>query len=263
VTNTIHSLVALNAPEMSEVEVTDLQYKYFQTRDAGIRSTLWSHYRGLAKALARRLTTRRDEVEDVDQVAAFALLKAVDRFDPNIGTRFSTFAWKTIEGEIRRYFRDTGAPVHISRSLRERCTEVRAMIEHLTHTQGHSPTVAEVGAALKLEPEEVIEAMEVQNSFATTSFVGDTSDSPTNQLRIDELGGLDNEFSNCEDRETGMQLLRQLSGPEQQVFVMRFLCDMKQREIADRIGCSQMHVSRILTRATERLRALSQDAIAS
>jgi RNA polymerase sigma-B factor len=227
-------------------------FEYRRTKDRRLRDELISDHLGLAIALARRFSGRGEAVEDLEQIATLGLLKAVDRFEPERGLAFSTFATPTIAGEIKRHFRDKSWSVRVPRALQELGLRLTAMVGELTNELGRSPTVAELAQHLEVEPEAVLEAMEANRAFGTQSL--DAHLPGDDRSLGDTIGGEEPGLEDVEHRMVVSDLLATLPEREQTILRLRFFDGLTQTEIATRVGISQMHVSRLLTRSLEALR---------
>ena len=227
---------------------------YHRSRDRGRRDELIMEHLGLAHALARRYSGRGEAVEDLQQVATVGLLKAVERFDPDRGLAFSTFAFPTIIGEIKRHFRDRAWATRVPRGLQERALELTRAVQDLSQELGRSPSIEELAKALDVEVEAVLEAMEVNRSYSTTSLDAPMSDGETN-LKFERVLGREDPELEAVDREMVVSdLLESLPERDREVVHLRFFEGLTQSEIADRVGISQMHVSRLLTKSLASLR---------
>jgi RNA polymerase sigma-B factor len=217
-----------------------------------IRAELVLLHESLAKALASRFTSRGESVEDLHQVAMVGLIKAVDRFEPDRGLQFSTFATPTILGEIKRHFRDTAWALRVPRGLKEMRGRVLAATEELSARHGRSPTPSEIADHLGVPVETVVETLEAADAYATTPL-----DSVSSNARplTETLGQVDHALRHVEQRESLRPLILELPERDRQVLMMRFFGEMTQSEIAREIGVSQMQVSRILTRTVAHLRS--------
>ena len=185
------------------------------------------------------------------QVASLGLIKAIDRFDPAKGTRFSSFAVPTILGELKRHFRDRGWALHVPRTIQDRTLRLTRATERLGTTLGRAPTAAELADALDLTLEEVIEAEAAASAYRTDSLdaPGDEDGAPL----VDLIGADDEQFALVDERTTLAVSWRGLPRTQRQVLRLRFVEDLTQREIGERIGYSQMHVSRLLREAIANL----------
>jgi RNA polymerase sigma-B factor len=238
---------------------TDLRDKfaeYHRTRDESVREELVGAYVGLAKAMARRFSHRGESLDDLVQIAYVGLLSAIDRFDPERKVEFTTFAIPTIKGELKRYFRDQGWALHVPRRVKQLHVALNETIGTLTQRLGRSPTVAELAKEIDITEEEVLEVMEAGWSYRAASIDenrgGGDSDRETSPVAT--LGSLDARLSTLEDRLTVSPLLRALPARERIILQLRFFEGLTQSQIADQLGISQVHVSRLLTRSLDRLR---------
>lgn len=214
----------------------------------------------LVEHCARRFRNRGEPHEDLVQVGTIGLIKAVDRFDTERGVEFSTYATPTIIGEIKRYFRDKGWAIRVPRRLQELRMQITATTAELTQKLGRSPTPRELGEAIGCSVEEIIEGMESSNAYSTLSLdASDSSDDGPPSL-LDSLGVDDHNLEHVEIRESLKPLLEGLDPREKRILLLRFFKNMTQSQIADEIGVSQMHVSRLLTKTLKQLRvSLEQD----
>jgi RNA polymerase sigma-B factor len=230
--------------------------RYARDRSATVREELVDRFMPLARRLAARYAGGAEPFDDLVQVACVGLVKAIDRFDPDRGTAFSTFAVPTILGELKRHFRDRGWSVHVPRDVQERILKVERAMAELPAKLGHSPTVQEIGERIEASDEEVLEAMHAAQghhavSLDATSTMGD-GDEP-GPLR-DRIGEEDISFDTVEYGEAIGPVLNEISERDRKVLHLRFVEDMTQSEIAERVGVSQMHVSRILRATVQKLR---------
>jgi RNA polymerase sigma-B factor len=226
--------------------------EYRRTKDRRLRDELISEHLGLAIALARRFAGRGEAVDDLEQIATLGLLKAVERFEPERGLAFSTFATPTISGEIKRHFRDKSWSVRVPRALQELGLRLTATVSDLTNELGRSPTVAEIAARIEVEPEAVLEAMEANRAFATQSL--DAQLPGDDRTLGDTLGGDEPGLDQIEHEMVVGDLLAKLPEREQTILRLRFYDGLTQTEIAAQVGISQMHVSRLLARSLDTLR---------
>ncbi|MCU1356167.1 MAG: polymerase, sigma 28 subunit, Sig subfamily, partial [Acidimicrobiales bacterium] len=227
---------------------------YRATGDIAVRDELVAAHLRLATHLARRFAHRGVPVDDLEQVAALGLLKAVDRFEPERGLEFSTFATPTIVGELKRHFRDKGWAVRVPRRVQELHVRLNSLVGELTHALGRSPTVRELAVAARTSEEEVLEAMEAAQAYRSNSIdsspnQSDDSTQPGAMLGVDDLGLFD-----AENRVFVEDLLAHLPPRDQLMLRLRYYEEMTQSEIAERLGISQMHVSRLLSRCLLDLR---------
>lgn len=202
----------------------------------------------LVRYLARRYQSRGVPSEDVVQVGVIGLIKAIDRYDPDRGVALSTFATPTIVGEIKRHFRDHTWAVRVPRALQDRALQVGRRTDELTARTGKVPTVGELATDLGLTDDDVLEALEARHAYAAEGF------DPVDDAHTSSFGAVDVEFEAVEDREALRPLLAALPDRERHILSLRFVDQLSQSQIADRLGISQMHVSRLLARTLAELR---------
>src|ERR1051325_5477722 len=232
--------------------------RYKRTGDPATRGALIKHFMPLARHLARRYDQRGEPLDDLVQVASLGLVKAVDRFDPERGLRFSSYAVPTILGEIKRYFRDAGWALHVNRGMQERVLEVTQAMDALATQSGRSPTPQEIAAFMNLTVEDVIEALNAGAAHDTASLEAPTSAGEEGFLTLaDAFGESDRRYDVVEHTASMSRAIRLLPQREQRILLLRFSRDLTQSEIADELGISQMHVSRLIRHALERLRAVA------
>ncbi len=229
--------------------------EYHLTGDPAIRDELVLSHLRLSIHLARRFEHRGIPLDDLTQVASLGLLKAVDRFDPERGLEFSTFATPTIVGELKRHFRDKGWSVRVPRRVQELHGRVNTLVGALTHTLGRSPTITELARAARTSEEEILEAIEAAQAYQASSLdVPGHEGSTMGQLSQDDAL-----LFQVDDKVLVEGLLADLPPREQLMVRLRFFEQMSQSEIAERLGISQMHVSRLLTRCLEQFRDVLTD----
>jgi RNA polymerase sigma-B factor len=219
---------------------------------ARLREDLVREYLPLVNYLARRMSQRNDLMPDVLQVGSIGLLNAIDRFDPNRGVEFATFAVPTITGEIRRHFRDTGWCLHVPRRAQELQTAIRETEADLSQELGRSPTLDEVAIRLDVAPERVIEAKEVAQ--ARTAISTDASPADDDAPEPLPVVSYEEGFDRVEARAILRPALAKLADREQEILMLRFVGGRTQAEIARIVGVSQMQVSRLITRSLGELR---------
>jgi RNA polymerase sigma-B factor len=233
-----------------------LLVRYHEDGDLDAREELCERFLPLARDLALRYTYTDEPLEDLVQVASLGLIKAIDRFEPRRGTKFTSYAAPTILGELKRHFRDKGWSIHVPRDLQERTLAVSRATEVLSKELGRSPKVREVAQQLGCSVEQVLEAQEASASYEAASLDAPaTRDDGESAALVDLLGTEDFSYELVEDRQAIATTWRDLPAIERQVLQLRFMHDLTQREIGERIGYSQMHVSRLLRRALNRLEA--------
>jgi RNA polymerase sigma-B factor len=231
-----------------------LLVRYHRDGDLGAREELVRSFLPLARDLALRYRYTEESLDDLLQVASMGLLKAIDRFEPGRGSKFTSYAAPTILGELKRHFRDKGWALHVPRELQERTLAVSRAREALSKRLGRTPSVREVAQELQCRPEEILEAAEAARSYEASSLDAPASreDDDSGPL-VDAIGTDDHALALVETRDAIASIWRDLPDIEQEVLRLRFVEDLTQREIGDRIGYSQMHVSRLLRRALNRL----------
>jgi RNA polymerase sigma-B factor len=208
----------------------------------------------LVEHCARRFRNRGEPLEDLVQVGTIGLIKSVDRFDTERGVEFSTYATPTIIGEIKRYFRDKGWAIRVPRRLQELRMQIGTASAELTQSLGRSPTPRELAEAIGCTVEEIIEGIESSNAYSTLSLdASDDSDDGAASM-LDAIGVDDEGLEHVEIRESIKPLLDRLAPREKKILLLRFFKNMTQSQIAEEIGVSQMHVSRLLNRTLEQLR---------
>ncbi|MFF4589797.1 RNA polymerase sigma factor SigF [Streptomyces sp. NPDC001388] len=220
---------------------------------AELRNQLVRMHLPLVEHLARRFRNRGEPLDDLTQVATIGLIKSVDRFDPDRGVEFSTYATPTVVGEIKRHFRDKGWAVRVPRRLQELRLALTTATAELSQQHGRSPTVHELAEKLAISEEEVLEGLESANAYSTLSLdVPDTDDE--SPAVADTLGAEDEALEGVEYRESLKPLLEDLPPREKRILLLRFFGNMTQSQIAQEVGISQMHVSRLLARTLAQLR---------
>ena len=208
----------------------------------------------LVEHCARRFLNRGEPFEDLVQVGTIGLIKAVDRFDTERGVEFSTYATPTILGEIKRHFRDKGWAIRVPRRLQELRMSIASATSDLSQQLGRSPTPREVADRLGVTIEDVLEGLESANAYSTLSLdAGDGQDDGLGSM-LETMGALDDALDHVEIRESIRPLIERLPPREKQILLLRFFRQMTQSQIAEQVGISQMHVSRLLTRTLAELR---------
>ena len=208
----------------------------------------------LVEHCARRFRNRGEPFEDLVQVGTIGLIKSIDRFDSERGVEFSTYATPTIIGEIKRYFRDKGWAIRVPRRLQELRMQIGAATAELTQSLGRSPTPRELAEAIGCSVEEIVEGIESSNAYSTLSLdATDDSDEGAPSM-LDAIGIDDEALEHVEIRESIKPLLDRLDPREKKILLLRFFRNLTQSQIAEEIGVSQMHVSRLLSRTLQHLR---------
>jgi RNA polymerase sigma-B factor len=219
-----------------------------------VRHQLVAIHQPLVEHLARRFRNRGEPYDDLVQVATIGLIKAVDRYDPERGVEFSTYATPTIVGEIKRWFRDKGWAVRVPRRLQELRLEIGSATASLTQELGRSPTVAELAERIGAGEDEVLEGLESAAAYSTLSLDAPDGSDADGPSVLDMLGVEDEALEGVENREALKPLLAGLPERERRILLLRFFAGMTQSQIAIEVGISQMHVSRLLARTLVKLR---------
>jgi len=238
---------------LDEASTRELLREYHERGDLDARARLIEAGLPLVRALARRYAGRTEQLEDLVQVGAIGLIKAIDRFELERGVALSTYAIPTIIGELKRHFRDKGWAVHVPRRLKELSLQLTQHVEELSGKLGRSPTVAELARAANADEEEVVEALDIGQAYSTLSL----SEVPGDGEELDPLvsiGELETGYETSEDRALLLPGFRSLEERERRILHLRFFGGLTQSQIAEEIGISQMHVSRLIRRALEKMR---------
>jgi RNA polymerase sigma-B factor len=220
----------------------------------GARDALVHLHLPLVEHCARRFRNRGEPFEDLVQVGTIGLIKSIDRFDTDRGVEFSTYATPTIIGEIKRYFRDKGWAIRVPRRLQELRMQIGATTAELTQSLGRSPTMRELSEAIGCTVEEIVEGIESSNAYSALSLDATDDSDDGSPTMLDAIGIEDEGIEHVEIRESLKPLLDKLDPREKRILLLRFFRNMTQSQIAEEIGVSQMHVSRLLNRTLEQLR---------
>lgn len=219
-----------------------------------LREQLISGYLPMAEHIARRFAGRGEPMDDLVQVATVGLINAVDRFEPARGCDFASFAVPTITGEVRRYFRDHGWSMRVPRRLKDLHIVIRGTQTELSQQLGRAPRPSELAARLELPVADVIEALQAGEAYRSSSLDGMLGSGEGGATLGELVGGLDADLALIEDRETLRPLLAELAPREQTILALRFFRQLTQTQIAEQVGISQMHVSRVLRQTLAHLR---------
>jgi RNA polymerase sigma-B factor len=250
------AVTTLTSRDLARVPDEELLEIYHLDRDPAAREQLVKRFLPFARKLALRYVHSREPLDDLVQVASVGLLNAIERFEPGRGKKFTSFAAPTIVGELKRHFRDKGWTIHVPRDLQERALAVSRQTERLSAVLGRSPTLVELAEALECTIEQVMEAIDAAHNYHPASLDAPvTTDSEDGSALAETLGGEDGGFELAEDRQALAASWSTLSEVEREVLSLRLVHELTQREISQRIGCSQMHVSRLLRRSMVRLDA--------
>jgi RNA polymerase sigma-B factor len=252
--------MAAPPPPATAVSSDELFNRWFSHREVQDRDALIERFLPLARKLAHRYATSNEPNDDLIQVASLGLLKAVERFDPTRGFAFTSFAVPTIVGELKRYFRDSSWALHVDRGAQELARRVVEGRRQVSVRKGRSPTVQELAEYLECSEEQVLDGLQTAEAFDTVSL-----DAPRNSAeqeaenRLDLLGGADARLDLVDDQATIFSAAQHLPQRERHILYLRFGEDLTQAEIAQRVGVSQMQVSRLLRRSVQRLRELTAE----
>jgi RNA polymerase sigma-B factor len=229
--------------------------RYHEQGDVAAREQLIEQYMSLVRSLARRYSYRGEQLEDLVQIGAIGLIKAIDRFDLNRGVELTTYATPNIIGEIKRHFRDRGWSVRVPRGLQELTGQRSRLIEQLTVQLGRSPTITELAEAADVSEEEVLDALESGRAYSSLSLSGGGSGDDDGELDpLESLGTEEHEYEVSEDRAVLAPGFRALDERERRILHLRFFKGLTQSQIAQQVGISQMHVSRLIRRSLEKIR---------
>ena len=249
-----------SSPRPSREELRALHRRYRDTTDPAerdrIREQLVAAYHDFVYFLARKFQNRGEPLDDIVQVGYLGLIKAIERFDPDLGYEFTTFATLTVAGEIKRHFRDKGTAIRFPRRLQELHQSAVRVNEQMKNELGREPTVAELAERLGVAPEDVTEAMEMgpaQTPLSLDQTLG-TADGEAGRDLAEQIGSEDPELDRVEMRDILNRAMEHLTPRERAIMAMRFYEQMSQSEIARRLGISHMHVSRLQRAALEQLR---------
>ena len=230
--------------------------RYHEEGDLAAREQLIEQYMSLVRSLARRYAYRGEQLEDLVQIGAIGLIKAIDRFDVDRGVELTTYATPNIIGEIKRHLRDRGWSVRVPRGLQELNIQLSRLLEELTVQLSRSPTIAELAKAAEVTDEEVLEALESGRAYSSLSLsVGASQDEEGELDPLESLGTEEPRYALTEDLAVLAPGFRVLDERERQILHLRFFEGLTQSQIAQQVGISQMHVSRLIRRSLEKIRA--------
>ena len=229
--------------------------RYHEQGDLQAREQLIEQYMSLVRSLARRYAYRGEQFDDLVQIGAIGLIKAIDRFDVNRGVELTTYATPNIIGEIKRHFRDRSWAVRVPRGLQELNVQLSKLIEQLTVQLARSPTIPELAQAAGVEEEAVLEALESGRAYSSLSLSQGTGQEDGDDIDpLESLGEIEHEYEVSEDRAVLAPGFRALEPRERRILHLRFFEGLTQSQIAQQVGISQMHVSRLIRRALEKIR---------
>ncbi|MEO7371907.1 MAG: SigB/SigF/SigG family RNA polymerase sigma factor [Ilumatobacteraceae bacterium] len=242
--------------DAEDLDDLELFYEFAATRQRSVRNRLVERHMGLAAHIAKRFSRPGGTEEDLRQVAMLGLVKAIDRFDPHYGVRFAAFAGSTIEGELKRHFRDHSWTVRVPRSAKDLHLLVRRATDELMHKSGRSPSVEEIATHLGIERDDVLRGLAASSAYhvGTIHATGKDGDSETPLDRIDALASEEAGYEQAMDTHIVDGLLARLPERERQIVRLRFYDQLSQEQIAAAVGVSQMQVSRLLRASFEKMR---------
>ena len=233
----------------------ELLRAYHDNGDLSAREQLIERYMSLVRSLARRYSYRGEQLDDLIQIGAIGLIKAIDRFDLERGVELTTYATPNIIGEIKRHFRDRGWAVRVPRGLQELNVQLSRLMEQLTVQLERSPTVAELAKAANVEEEEVLEALESGRAYSSLSLSAGSSMGDDEEIDpLETIGTEEHEYELSENRAVLEPGFRVLDERERRILHLRFFEGLTQSQIAQQVGISQMHVSRLIRRSLEKIR---------
>jgi RNA polymerase sigma-B factor len=240
---------------MTRIDDKILLRRYHEDGDLRAREQLIEQYMSLVRSLARRYSYRGEQLEDLVQIGAIGLIKAIDRFDLERGVELTTYATPNIIGEIKRHFRDKGWAVRVPRGLQELNVQLSRLMEQLTVQLGRSPTIPELAKAAGVEEEEVLEALESGRAYTSLSLsVGGGGGDDDDLDPLESLGTEEHQYEVSEDRAVLAPGFKALDERERTILQLRFFDGLTQSQIAQQVGISQMHVSRLIRRSLEKIR---------
>jgi RNA polymerase sigma-B factor len=237
-----------------EADTRELLRAYRDDGDLRARETLIEQELPLVRALARRYAGRGEHLDDLIQVGSIGLIKAIDRFELERGVELRTYAIPTILGELKRHFRDKGWAVHVPRRLKDLHFRLKTLVEELGATLGRSPTIAELAAASGVDEEEVVEALEIHQAYTPAVSLSGAGEWEDEVDAAESLGADDPGFVESDDRALIRPGIEALDERERTILRLRFYEGMTQSQIAEKVGISQMHVSRLIRRSLEHIR---------
>jgi len=240
---------------VTRVDDKALLRRYHENGDLQAREQLIEQYMSLVRSLARRYSYRGEQLEDLVQIGAIGLIKAIDRFDLERGVELTTYATPNIIGEIKRHFRDKGWSVRVPRGLQELNVQLSRLVEQLTVQLARSPTIPELAKAAGVEEEEVLEALESGRAYTSLSLsVGGGGGDDDDMDPLESLGTEEHQYEVSEDRAVLAPGFKVLDERERMILQLRFFEGLTQSQIAQQVGISQMHVSRLIRRSLEKIR---------
>ena len=245
---------------MTEQTINEWFERYKQTGDIQIRNQIAEKYLYIADILAKKFVGRGVEYDDLKQVASYALLRGIDRFDPSMGMQFTTFITPTITGEIKNYFRDKSRLVKLPRRLGELNMAVKKFVEEYQSVHGVKPNVKVIAENLQVGEEEVVKALEIGGTLSLDSMASDTEDAEERSL-YSLLPASEDNYEQFEIKETLRAAMRDFSDTEKRLMKLRYIDELSQNETAKRLGVSQMFVSRMERKLLLKLKETLKNSI--
>lgn len=245
---------------MLDEQTIALFTQYKETGDIAVRNKIAEKYLYIAEVLAKKFVGRGVEYDDLKQVAALALIRGIDRFDPTLGMQFSTFITPTITGEIKNYFRDKSRMVKLPRKLSEISAQIRKFSAEYQTEHGVKPSIATIAAALELSEENIVKALEIGGTLSLDGMTSGT-DGEDNPSLYAVLASGEDKFDEFETRESLLSAMRDFSDTEKSIINYRYMQELSQSETAKRLGVSQMFVSRMERKLLAKLKERLQDSI--
>lgn len=242
---------------MDDTRLTPLLADYARTRDRDVMAELVEGYLPLCKAIAKRFRGQGVEQEDLEQVAAIALMKAIERFEPERGFKFTTFAMPTIAGEVRNHIRDKGSAIRVARDTRSRLYQLRKITDQLTQQLQREPSLKEIAAAMEVTPDELLSLLDAKDASETMSMDAAMSSDEDAQRLEERLGVQDEGYERVEQQQWMHWIFQQVTPQERLLLEKRYIDRLGQRDTAKALGVSQMQVSRMERRILARLRDMT------
>ncbi len=242
---------------MDDTRLTPLLAEYAATRDRDVMSQLVEGYLPLCRSIARRFRGQGVEQEDLEQVAAMALMKAIERFEPDRGFRFSTFAMPTIAGEVRNYLRDRGSVIRVGRDTRTRLYQLRKVTDELLQKLQREPSLKEIAAGMQITYDELLALLDARETAETVSMEAAMSADADARRLEERLGVAESGYETVEQKQWMSWLMDQVTPAERLLLEKRFIENLGQRDTARAMGVSQMQVSRMERRLLARLRTMT------
>ena len=242
---------------MDDTRLTPLLADYDRTRDRDVMAQLVEGYLPLCRAIARRFRGQGVEQEDLEQVAAIALMKAIERYEPERGFRFTTFAMPTIAGEVRNHIRDKGSAVRVARDTRSRLYQLRKVTDALTQRLQREPSLREIAEEMNVTPDDLLALLDARDASETMSMDAAMSSDEDAQRLEERLGVQDDGYEQVEQQQWMHWIFQQVTPQERLLLEKRYIDRLGQRETAKALGVSQMQVSRMERRILARLREMT------